>query len=399
MFRLGSLARPTGGKSYHPKSARSAHFTGIYPVGAADVACNAVAQIARANYHISFDILTLTGGPILIGLTGAKRRRKADYSMSGVKVMRVKHVESKGISRKPAVSAAFAVFVGVMLSFASIAHAGFVDVTLGTAGPEDFAILALTGANDIALNGPTPGTNGNVGISSGTLSLNGSAGPAINGNVLLAPGASISTGNGTQVTGTVFTNQNLSQPNTDARNASTTFANLTPTLSVPGGAINGTITINGTAGVNVVNVSGINLGNGQTLTLNGPAGSQFVLNDSGNLTLNSGLIKLAGGLTPTDVVINDTSSGNNFSTSGGLNNESIINAIVLDPNGGVAMAPGKINGELIAGGSTIHLVSGANVNGIPVTPLPAALPLFSAGLGLVGLLGWRRKRAAAAIAA
>jgi hypothetical protein len=33
------------------------------------------------------------------------------------------------------------------------------------------------------------------------------------------------------------------------------------------------------------------------------------------------------------------------------------------------------------------------------TPLPAALPLFATGLGALGLLGWRRKRKAAAIAA
>ena len=37
---------------------------------------------------------------------------------------------------------------------------------------------------------------------------------------------------------------------------------------------------------------------------------------------------------------------------------------------------------------------------IAATPLPAALPLFATGLGAIGLLGWRRKRkAAAAIAA
>jgi len=33
------------------------------------------------------------------------------------------------------------------------------------------------------------------------------------------------------------------------------------------------------------------------------------------------------------------------------------------------------------------------------TPLPAALPLFATGLGALGLLGWRRKRKVAAIAA
>ena len=32
------------------------------------------------------------------------------------------------------------------------------------------------------------------------------------------------------------------------------------------------------------------------------------------------------------------------------------------------------------------------------TPLPAALPLFATGLGALGLLGWRRKRKAAAAA-
>jgi hypothetical protein len=33
---------------------------------------------------------------------------------------------------------------------------------------------------------------------------------------------------------------------------------------------------------------------------------------------------------------------------------------------------------------------------IAATPLPAALPLFASGLGALGLLGWRRKRKAAA---
>ena len=37
--------------------------------------------------------------------------------------------------------------------------------------------------------------------------------------------------------------------------------------------------------------------------------------------------------------------------------------------------------------------------GTAATPLPAALPLFASGLGAMGLLGWRRKRKAAAIAA
>jgi hypothetical protein len=41
----------------------------------------------------------------------------------------------------------------------------------------------------------------------------------------------------------------------------------------------------------------------------------------------------------------------------------------------------------------------ATIATIATTPLPAALPLFATGLGALGLLGWRRKRKAAAIAA
>jgi hypothetical protein len=40
-----------------------------------------------------------------------------------------------------------------------------------------------------------------------------------------------------------------------------------------------------------------------------------------------------------------------------------------------------------------------NGTGVSAVPLPAALPLFATGLGALGLLGWRRKRKAAALAA
>ena len=34
-------------------------------------------------------------------------------------------------------------------------------------------------------------------------------------------------------------------------------------------------------------------------------------------------------------------------------------------------------------------------NNAGATPLPAALPLFGSGLGVLGLLGWRKKKKAA----
>jgi hypothetical protein len=281
--------------------------------------------------------------------------------------------------------------VAILVSASGAARAGYITNTLGAAGPSNFALLALDGAQDIALNGPGT-TNGNVGISSGTLALDGSNGPSVNGNVLL--GSNASNTHSQLVNGNIFTNQNLSQANTDARNAATTFGNLASTAGMPT-SINGTTTINGSAGLNVANLSGIKLGNGQSLTLNGPAGSQFVLN-SPNMVLNSGQINLTGGITPSDVVFNLTGTGNNLQTSGGLNNESVINGTVLDANGSVAMAPGLINGELIAGGQSIHLVSGSSVNSPPPPPRvpePAsALLMTLGGLGMAALVRRSRRR-------
>jgi hypothetical protein len=57
-----------------------------------------------------------------------------------------------------------------------------------------------------------------------------------------------------------------------------------------------------------------------------------------------------------------------------------------------------------------YLDSGFDLTGAPVTsniatvhievgtPLPAALPLFATGIGGLGLLGWRRRRKAQAVA-
>ena len=47
--------------------------------------------------------------------------------------------------------------------------------------------------------------------------------------------------------------------------------------------------------------------------------------------------------------------------------------------------------------ATDHLEFASSL--IPATPVPAALPLFATGLGGLGLLGWRRKRKAAALSA
>jgi hypothetical protein len=73
------------------------------------------------------------------------------------------------------------------------------------------------------------------------------------------------------------------------------------------------------------------------------------------------------------------------------------------PNGinilfaGVPTSGGSLS---FTGFDSVNLTANSTSSGDPTTtPLPAALPLFASGLSALGLLGWRRKRKAAAIAA
>jgi choice-of-anchor A domain-containing protein len=274
------------------------------------------------------------------------------------------------------------------LGFATPTHAGYVTNTLATAGPNSFGVLSLATTSNVVVNESS--VTGAVGVSgTGFLQL---ANPptAVQGNVYLGNGASIQ--NASQVSGSIFTNQNtkLSKAGTDALNASKTFAALAPTLSVPGGVIFGSTTLTGVAGINVLNVSNIFLWSGQTLTLAGPAGAQWVINDSGGLLLlGGGKIVEAGGSSPYDVALNITGGDLTFTLSL-LNNDTVINGLILAPKSSVFFNGGVVNGELIAGGSGTLLNDGASVNeaqdpSTPVTPAPSALVLMS--LGAVGFLG------------
>ena len=64
---------------------------------------------------------------------------------------------------------------------------------------------------------------------------------------------------------------------------------------------------------------------------------------------------------------------------------------ISNPDAGITIDDLKI---------TLHILgSSGNIDNIVLTPLPAALPLFATGLAGLGLLGWRRKKKAAALAA
>jgi hypothetical protein len=119
-----------------------------------------------------------------------------------------------------------------------------------------------------------------------------------------------------------------------------------------------------------------------------------------------------------DVTINGTSIGTltapgtlsgafssaSFLVSGPLLSLSdAVLAFVLDGVAGSSILldniifPGLINGDFqtgnLTGWSTQHSGTGSvNVAETAPVPIPAALPLFAAGLGAMGYMGWRRKR-------
>ena len=295
----------------------------------------------------------------------------------------------------------FAVYAFAIL-LAPQARAGFVVSTLGAAGPGNWAILALNPAVVIGMNGPGT-THGNIGVSGGgDLQLNGSAPPEVVGDVYFQGSANFSGGACNpptmcgQLVGSIHPSSSLvTQADSDAANAETIFAAKPFTQSVSGNAITGTTTVTALnpGEINVIDITSLNLGNGQILTLSGPAGTQFIINDSGGFTLNSGMIVETGGLGETDVVINLTSS-QQLSTSGGLNNESVINGIILAPQSDINMAPGRINGELIAGTNHIQIVSGGAVAGGATVPEPVHTSFVLTGLLAAIILGtgYRNRR-------
>jgi hypothetical protein len=86
---------------------------------------------------------------------------------------------------------------------------------------------------------------------------------------------------------------------------------------------------------------------------------------------------------PSDLIVYDPTTGK---------------SIVIDFAYDLANAPDPLSNFQNADGT--YAVSNGSVGGaVDPTPLPAALPLFATGLGAMGMLGWRRKRKNAAIAA
>ena len=272
------------------------------------------------------------------------------------------------------IAAAAAFSVGVIgNSKASVVDLG------GAAG---WSVLTYNSNNtsDSAFNGgPIGVVNGNWTQSGGGQTNNQQ--PTI---VYLSPGF---TNNGPSVETTAYNASLLNSAWTDATNASASLASLSPTQTF--GAITSGVTISeSAAGHYVFNISSISL-NQDHITLSAPAGSTFVLNISGNITLNGGSqgngILLAGGLKNSDVAINLTGANSNVTTTGGGNAQEIYGTVIAVGSGAsVNLHPGQINGEIIA--RTLTTSSGA----LAVVPEVTPSSVIFGFLGLIVAVSSRR---------
>ena len=239
---------------------------------------------------------------------------------------------------------------------------------LGSAGPRNFTVLSLGGPGAVVnLNLAT--VVGNVGMPSGTLQE--SKPSSVTGEFII--GSSVNTTGVVGNYGSIDTTQGslLAQAVQNANAAAAFFAGLAPTPSVQAqfpanGQITGNLTVTGTPGLNVVNLSNFELNNGSgSLTLSRPAGTAFIINDSGDFNLHTGNIKVSGGLGPLDVVYNITNPNANVTTMV----PTTAVGILLAPNTTISsMDSSTFTGEVIGGfEKTIVLMSGTHVtNPCPV---------------------------------
>jgi hypothetical protein len=155
---------------------------------------------------------------------------------------------------------------------------------------------------------------------------------------------------------------------TSLQNVSNQAALLAPTAGSPSsislsGGHSLTFSNNPFAGKYVMSLSNFVMNGQSTLTLNGAAGSAFVLNITGKFSLSgASQILLTGGLTPSDVLFNIRGNNSTFSISG----DAVFNGTLLAYNSSGSQRTLNIsghntivNGEVIV--NRLCLQSGAHV--------------------------------------
>jgi len=275
------------------------------------------------------------------------------------------------------------------LALAARAHAtGIVSLT----NTNNIGVLGLVGAA-VANTGTTPGNVvATEGIASGsTLTISGAGTTkVVSGTVYDGTAGEVTAGNcGRASGGCVLDASDLASGSTLLNNISslaTTAGGLAATQTF--GAISTTTTIN--AGATVYNVIDITSITNATVTLNGTASDFFIVNVSGDVSLNAGhSLSLSGGLLAANVLYNFTDVA---TMTVSLASGDTINGSILAPDSHITMnLAGTVNGMVIGGGAI-------NLNGLVVNsagntwdgyPEPSTYLLLALGLG--GLVLARKK--------
>ena len=101
--------------------------------------------------------------------------------------------------------------------------------------------------------------------------------------------------------------------------------------------------------------------------------------------------------------INMGTSGTYTSPVFDLTQSLIYNPAFITAEGNIQNAEAAFIAAIVNGLSYLNIHTslnpGGEIRGQLAAPLPAALPLFATGLGVLGLLGWRGKKKATALAA
>lgn len=232
---------------------------------------------------------------------------------------------------------------------------------LGAAGPTNFAVFSMGGAGSM-LNINLATVNGAVGVAN-VGKIKESAPSVVDGNIIVGSRVDYSGVHGANA-GIVVDDATVTQAFNDATNASAYYASLPSTVAVQSqfpanGQVIQNLTVTGTVGVNVVNLSSFRLDNGATLTLTGPAGTGFVINVSGSFNLHSGNIQVADGVAPMDVVYNIPTPNATVTT---MVPTTAVGALLAPYSNINSMDSLAFNGEVIGGfGKTITLMSGTAV--------------------------------------
>jgi hypothetical protein len=290
---------------------------------------------------------------------------------------------------------AFLAALVLLLGTGQFSYAGF---SLGDAA--NYAVLYEgSGSHNLQINSsPVNGSTilGNIGLGienggAPQAQLNNPA--VINGNINFAGAVNVNN-SGAVVNGSI--NGGVGSVETDLNNLNSLSSTLGAETGTPVAiniGNNGSQTINASSGTldgsgnEVFTVTGLSFVNGSTLTINGTASQNVVLNFNFNSHF-SGTINLTGGITPNQVLFNLIGGANltNGDTLQFAANNVTQSGTFLDPNGTIQVNSVNIIGHVFGGDSSdMQIVS----NGTVAVPEPRTYALLA--LGLVGVFLIRQK--------